>query len=998
MSIWTCGIKAFGRKRKDDMSAKDKDLIAIRMEKLANDWDTGKFRNVKDAGWNNHETFEWLWEKYTHKPLDPAEFPVNFKDVRKFEAGLHFYNQRIAKPQGFWASKFHIPTAALQNIPELKRFETQIINESSFFRDYTTESNKQVNDFLKDFKDFSLSRGSKLRTIKQIDSAGQKQLRRVQDKFDILQQKWLTSSDSKELDRLSNNMRKNREEINKFYETGSGEAFEIVNNVLQGADVESVTTRDGKPLSNLEKTNLNKMLDNYHEIRKNGVVGLIRGLQKVKSLAKEKNLGWVDGTVDRINSLIKSIEFQHTVDENGVTIDYKHMQSERDFLGLGFKADDRYAHNGNVKFSRHYMSQYTLGILKTIKKLEDSIYNKDLTIDEKIDQEIRSWESIVDVAKHRSPILNPVYDNDPYFFLKKYSSDVGVFNYKAHVKSTFKDATDAITREHLNPAKESGRQDLVESAESMNKLLLDVFSEIQHIDPNMDNVVHDMMRAMTSVTYFRLMGGNVRSAARNATQRLHEVVEFGAKATAPFVGDAARFYSEAGKATQNGEMVVRQQKRFGLQWFDGKSRASNAWDSIMQKNVKVSEQSRGALEESYMKDRELYVDHNGELQIRGGESGIRKVTAKTAEATSAIARAFGTMHKIVEDWNRSKTFKVGFALAHQNMQSTNRSWLARKILGEKGIEKIKGIKGEDYEVGYKDLQAKHGADTKKVIDNYIENTAGQIAYNSTLDLHFEYAKWNKAKAIKATAGDKWPWQFAKVGFGQFAHYRFNMINLMYKWMKEAGLSIKAGDFRSEEAIRPVRFGMLQAAIMGVTIAGRTNFRKLAPNEVMEYSDAAWTWATADRDNPDDLAKLDKVTYGQGAMYFAGPNAPYIMSVYEFLTHATMGERKDERTQFAHAESIKKGVRRDENKQLYDKLAMINSQYARSRAYTAPMIQGGGGLFDVLKLELGLFPNKEQKEMSRWLYGTKKKKGRRKLIKQGMSSYDREAALKALGGM
>ena len=167
---------------------------------------------------------------------------------------------------------------------------------------------------------------------------------------------------------------------------------------------------------------------------------------------------------------------------------------------------------------------------------------------------------------------------------------------------------------------------------------------------------------------------------------------------------------------------------------------------------------------------------------------------------------------------------------------------------------------------------------------------------------------------------------------------------------------------------------------------------------MEYSDAAWTWATADRDNPDDLAKLDKVTYGQGLMYFAGPNAPYMMSVYEFLTHATMGERKDERTQFAHAESIKKGVRRDENKQLYDKLAMINSQYARSRAYTVPMVQGGGGLFDVLKLELGLFPSKEQKEWSKWLFGTKKKKGRRKLIKQGMSSYDREAALKALGGM
>ena len=87
MSIWTCGIHAFGRKRKDTMSAKDKNLVAEKMQKLANDWTevrNDKFRNVKDAKWNNHQTFEWLWEKYTHKPLNTAEFPVNFKDIIKF--------------------------------------------------------------------------------------------------------------------------------------------------------------------------------------------------------------------------------------------------------------------------------------------------------------------------------------------------------------------------------------------------------------------------------------------------------------------------------------------------------------------------------------------------------------------------------------------------------------------------------------------------------------------------------------------------------------------------------------------------------------------------------------------------------------------------------------------------------------------------------------------------------------------------------------------------
>ena len=73
MSIWTCGLKAFGRKRTEQkMSAKDKNLVADRLQKLANDWSnikSDRFRNVKDSKWNNFDTFEWLWEKYTHKPL-----------------------------------------------------------------------------------------------------------------------------------------------------------------------------------------------------------------------------------------------------------------------------------------------------------------------------------------------------------------------------------------------------------------------------------------------------------------------------------------------------------------------------------------------------------------------------------------------------------------------------------------------------------------------------------------------------------------------------------------------------------------------------------------------------------------------------------------------------------------------------------------------------------------------------------------------------------------
>ena len=190
MSIWTCGLKAFGRKRAEEkMSAKDKNLVASRLQNLANDWSnikSDRFRNVKDSKWNNFDTFEWLWEKYTHKPLAPSEFPINFKDIRKFEAGLNHYNQLIATPKGLFASKFHLPRAAMQNIPELKRFESELINETSFFRDYSNETNRQVNDFLDNFKDFALEFGTTPITLAKLGSAGQKELSRVQKEFDIL--------------------------------------------------------------------------------------------------------------------------------------------------------------------------------------------------------------------------------------------------------------------------------------------------------------------------------------------------------------------------------------------------------------------------------------------------------------------------------------------------------------------------------------------------------------------------------------------------------------------------------------------------------------------------------------------------------------------------------------------------------------------------------------------------------------------------------------------
>ena len=1001
---FTTSAKSFAKKRKDDISPENKERIYNKMNLLAKDWQSGEYKNVKDANWNNFETFEWLWGKYTHKPLDFGEFPANFRDVRKFEFGLQYYDKLIAKPQGFFASKFHLPRAAMQNIPELKRFETELINETQYFRDYSITTGKQTNEILDNFKSFSLLTGEKFRTIRGIGSAGQKRLRTVLDEYDIISQKLQATTDPGVQAKLSADLRRNRNEIIAFYESGSGEAFKIINSVLQGADIESIPD-----LTNQQRTHLNKIKDNYVQIRKSGVTGLIRGLEKIKSMAKDKDLVWVDSTVKRINSLIKAIEFQHVIDENGKVTEYKYLQSDRDFLTLGFESKnpaDRYVtRKGEVSFSKNYMSHYTLGILKTIKKLDNAVENREVSITEEIKSELDSWDSIVNVAKKTSPIVHPVYDNDPYFFIRKYASDVGIFNYKAHVKSTFKKAADAITMEHLDPAKESKNKNVQEAAESMLQVIRDVYNEIQHIDPTKEGFASDMMRVMTSVTYFRLMGGNVRSAARNATQRMWEWVEFGLKAT--FI-DARKFYNESGLFEINQDKLNRQKKRYGLQWFDGKTKTSNAWDSIKGGGKsKISEGTRGALEDAYMMDKELYITADGELTIKGGD----RISEKAARSTGAAARGAGAAHRIVEDWNRSKTFRVAFALASQNLQSTNKSWQARKILGTEGIAKIKERKGKDYSVDYNDLVEIYKKDTQKTIDNWIENTAGQIAYNSTLDLHFEYAKWAKAKAIKDTSGGDIKGRlaaFTKVGLGQFAHYKFNMINLMNRWAREAGLSYRALDFTSQEAMRPIRFGILQATIWAATIGGRVNFLKLAPNDVIQTGEAAYTWLTSKRElltegsvSPETEEKLRRVTYGAGGWSLLGPNVQIIAGAYELFNHAEPGASrvKDPRTEFLYEDSVHKAVKEDKNQELYKKIALINSQSARSSIYTTKLLKGGGSLIDALQLEFGLFPSKEHKQLYKdWIPWAKKPKKRKKLIKKTLSEYEIEAAVQALTGL
>ena len=133
--------------------------------------------------------------------------------------------------------------------------------------------------------------------------------------------------------------------------------------------------------------------------------------------------------------------------------------------------------------------------------------------------------------------------------------------------------------------------------------------------------------------------------------------------------------------------------------------------------------------------------------------------------------------------------------------------------------------------------------------------------------------------------------------------------------------------------------------------------------------------------------FNKKTYGQGGWYFLGPNVPYLLGAAEII-HKTYDPSADALFDRVQNQTL----RNPEAKALYDKYAMINSQLARFRAYTLPMMGGGGSAFDVMRLELGLFPSKIQRDANlkvreRLGIAPKKKRG-----KSGLDTSAIEAAL------
>lgn len=912
-SFLSCASHVLANKAKagEFLSDKKRQKIYDRITHMASEWEQGyKYVNTRDAQYNTFEQFERIYVEATGLPFDPNSVIPHLKDLRKFEIRLKEFDVGLATTDGAIMSNLKLPRRILKSLPETAQFTDELVSETGYFRRENVDNNKRVNDILHNFKKFSGSLGGDATEYSRLEALIEP----------LLQNKEAGKKYNKN---LYQELR--RRKLNLLAE-GSGKANIIFSEMLQGKDIPFL--RRQYNLSAYDQSLLNNMKREYSEIRKSTSVNLIRGLQKIININKDSNVKGMDKLIDDVKNRIKQIEFQKVVDENDNTIkDLDYFIADEQMQKFGFTEGSKYAlkEGRNYKIAnRQYMPQYVLGIPKILSQMERAVRNEPIkgeTIESlisNIDKEINGVGGLGDIinrVKSRST-ADSEYSVDPFLFLNKYVGEVSLFNYKIHIKDSFKRLTDTMVQEHLKPAQASKNELVQESLEHHLRIAADVYNTVQKLDSGDTTLMDNTMRTLSSLTYFRLLGGNARSALRNGTQRIYEFHKYGYKG----IKEAKEFYTDAG-GTENLELANGQAKRFGLLWFDNKGLGKSIIDAWKGKGD-ISSASRGALQESFFTNKGLEVNSQGEI-VRSTD-GFSDIVARGA---SNISDKASFAHKVIENWNRTKTFQTGFAVALRNLRNMSPEWISRQS----------GIKMES-------------SGSSEKISKWMANEAGQIAFNTVTDLHYEYANWAKAKILRSGKGVK-----GRAGqfFGQFLHYRFSNFDMMADWIDKGMVSMKAGDFTSNEVFTVMRLGIAHSLINNI-FAPATNIRtdSLLNNDTVETIDKAYTWFTTDRNDPEQVKKLEKKTYGQGGYYFLGPNVGFLLSLAEVKNFRDMDKDIDYRDDIQHID--------DRTKQ-FKALSLINSQLARFYTYTLPLAYERG-MIDAGRLEAGILPNQEIRDI------------------------------------
>ena len=495
----------------------------------------------------------------------------------------------------------------------------------------------------------------------------------------------------------------------KFYVKGEGKVFnemlKTIENDLPNLEHElnkkwwRQKPRFDKLLAN------NKITKATYETRKKEIVDpIFSEYAKLNPESALKN----QPMINAVSEYVDLMHDMHKVLSDGVRAHVKSLKegmkgkySAEQIEEIGKKILDKISPDKKTGYFPHYRRVLNVDFLNNLmphmQRVSDAVaenlQSDTATVDAAV-KELDSYVSghvksraVVDLAEGVS--AEAEYSRNFFTTLKRYVDEVDRFNMVAHA--------DQYTRESLNQAKEMFRngESLDGYGRSTVEMMRDMNARMKGGYGFENENAEAAMKTLLALEFTSKLGFNLRSPAKNATQGLLNLVEFG-------------------------PITMMKSRRF---YKDNRTLRIAVDDMMGEAGFLFSESAAPELVEGQMRGKSFAT----KIKITDGETVEFKKPSYFSNIYGKVSKLAGFSGKLmakVENFNRKTTFKVGF---YEMYNQLNNSTEYNRELRDKGL---------------KPLQVK--AEIMKRARNY--------AIRKTTLLHFDYTDLAKAPWLLHPAG------------------------------------------------------------------------------------------------------------------------------------------------------------------------------------------------------------------------------------------------------
>ena len=485
------------------------------------------------------------------------------------------------------------------------------------------------------------------------------------------------------------------------------------------------------------------------------------------------------------------------------------------------------------------------------------------------------------------------YSRNYLTVMKNYVDEVNRFN--------FIDNSNQAARKAINTTKDvwAKGEDMQGYGLSVVKYMQDLHSAQTGVravtNPKMDSA----MRTLLGMEFVSKLGWNLRSGLRNLTQSVLNYVQFGFTANRKADAYIDGLPLDIGKTHGDRTSIQKDMEGAGF---------------LFNENAPQLEETLGVRGGMH---KVLRMNENtGKLDF----VPVGKVE-KASAAVSKVAGKSAVIMQKVENYNRSRTYKTGFATMHSKLTDNQ---------------------------AYRDALMDGSYDGKKrsaeQVDSYVWNKSRNYAINMVNMLHFDYGDVSKAKALRTPLG--------KI-IGQFQHYGFKFAELNANIFSGAKNDIMSGSMTGADALKAYRMAMIYflAPVLAAGLTG-LDFSNLLEHDTKQRIVQIATALTGDGKD------IEEATYGRGiTAMVGGPLVSDMLAIGNIMGFVDLD--KNELNNFLVGYQRQADLDSDEKSA--QMMRIFSTALSRGYNSTIPLAMAGNIGF-AAQLESGIVSTKESRKI------------------------------------